>query len=130
MDMAMHRTTCIRSTLLLPAVAIGEHVGVDVHFLLLGHHVVLVVMRLLVLARTALKRVVEFTRPRRSRGIRSLATTLVEIEWHHLGYVMSPVGIGGDQAWGMKGRHWRVEGKPIVVMGDTRDDVSIPILGR
>ena len=126
----MHRTTGIRSTLLLPAVAIGEHVGVDVHFLLLGHHVVLVVMRLLVLARTALKRVVEFTRPRRSRGIRSLATTLVEIERHHLGYVMSPVCIGGDQAGGMKGRHRRVEGKPIVVMGDTRDDVSIPILGR
>lgn len=130
MDMTVHRTTRIRSTLLLPAVVIAEHVGVNVHFLFLGHDVVLVMVRLLVLARTALKRVVEFTRPSGSRSVCSFAAILVEIEWHHLRDVMSPVGIGGDQAGGMKRRHRRVEREPIVVMGDTGDDVSIPVLGR
>ena len=51
MDMSMHRTARIRSTRLLSTIAIGEHVGVDVHFLLFRHHMVLVMVRLLVLAR-------------------------------------------------------------------------------
>ena len=128
----MHRTARIRSALLLlSTIAIGEHVGVDEHFLLLGHHMVLVVVRLLVLARTALQRVVEFTRTSGSRGIGSFTATLVEIERHHLRDVMSPVGIGRDEAGGMKRGHGGVERKPIIVMGDTGYDISIPIrMGR
>ena len=130
MDMTMHRTARIRSTLLLSAIAVAEHVGVDVHFLLFRHHVVLVLVRLLVLARTArLLRMVEFTRPSGSRGVCSFTTTLVEIERHHLRDVMSPVGIGGDEAGGMERGHGGVERKPIIVMGDTGYDVPIPILG-
>jgi hypothetical protein len=130
MDMTMHRTARIRSILRLSTIVIGEHVGVDVHFLLFGHHMVLVMVRLLVLARTALQRVVEFTRPSGSCSVCSFTATLVEIERHHLRDVMCPVGVGGDEAGGMKRSHGGVEREPIIVMGDTRYDVSIPILGR
>ena len=81
MDMTMHRTARIRSTLLLSAVVTGEHVGVDVYFLLFGHHMVLVMVCLQVLTRTALlQRMVEFTRPSRSHGVCSFTATLIKIE--------------------------------------------------